>query len=250
MNAIPPLRLIPVIDLLGGQVVRGVGGMRESYRPIQSQLVSNAEPGQVAQALVNTFHTTELYVADLDAIAGKDPDACSLLAISLAGASLWIDAGSGDADRCQQLLDRLHAIDPPATIVVGLESVGHPSQLAGCVEAIDSARAVFSLDLKNGRPLVSAASAWPSEPLAIAELAIEAGFRRIILLDLAGVGQDDGIPTLALCQKLQQAHPTLEWISGGGVRGPHDLEVMAQHGVDAALVASALHDGRISATTG
>jgi phosphoribosylformimino-5-aminoimidazole carboxamide ribotide isomerase len=41
--------------------------------------------------------------------------------------------------------------------------------------------------------------------------------------------------------------PFLEIISGGGVRGPRDLQALAAAGADAALVASALHDGRLSA---
>ena len=32
------MEVIPVIDLLGGQVVRGVAGRRDEYRPIVSQI--------------------------------------------------------------------------------------------------------------------------------------------------------------------------------------------------------------------
>jgi phosphoribosylformimino-5-aminoimidazole carboxamide ribotide isomerase len=37
----------------------------------------------------------------------------------------------------------------------------------------------------------------------------------------------------------------VEIITGGGVATRNDLAILAQAGVDAALVASALHDGRI-----
>src|SRR5437660_464634 len=33
-----PMRVLPVLDLLGGQVVRGVGGQRHQYRPVVSRL--------------------------------------------------------------------------------------------------------------------------------------------------------------------------------------------------------------------
>ncbi|MFM8221178.1 MAG: nickel transporter, partial [Planctomycetaceae bacterium] len=45
------MQVIPVLDLLGGVVVRGVAGQRDSYRPIVSQLVDGAEPLAVARAL-------------------------------------------------------------------------------------------------------------------------------------------------------------------------------------------------------
>jgi phosphoribosylformimino-5-aminoimidazole carboxamide ribotide isomerase len=35
-------------------------------------------------------------------------------------------------------------------------------------------------------------------------------------------------------------------VAGGGVRGVPDLEALANAGCDAALVASALHDGRLT----
>ena len=43
--------------------------------------------------------------------------------------------------------------------------------------------------------------------MEIAALAIAAGFARLIVLDLAGVGMGDGIPTLALCRQLSDDYP-------------------------------------------
>ena len=43
--------LIPVIDLLDGQVVRGVRGERARYRPIESALCRGSEPLAVSRAL-------------------------------------------------------------------------------------------------------------------------------------------------------------------------------------------------------
>jgi phosphoribosylformimino-5-aminoimidazole carboxamide ribotide isomerase len=36
----------------------------------------------------------------------------------------------------------------------------------------------------------------------------------------------------------------LELVAGGGIRGPEDLARLEARGVSAALIASALHDGR------
>ena len=70
--------------------------------------------------------------------------------------------------------------------------------------------------------------------------------QRLEVVDLAGVGVGQGVPTLDLCRRLRAAYPKLELISGGGVRGVDDLKALRDAGCDAALVASALHDGRLT----
>jgi phosphoribosylformimino-5-aminoimidazole carboxamide ribotide isomerase len=44
-------------------------------------------------------------------------------------------------------------------------------------------------------------------------------------------------------------YPHLKLIAGGGIAGPADLDRLAALGVSGVLVASALHDGRISPST-
>ena len=64
-------RIIPVMDLMRGQVVHGVAGQRNKYRPISSSLVDGANPLDVASAFQKLFGVEELYIADLDAIMGR-----------------------------------------------------------------------------------------------------------------------------------------------------------------------------------
>ena len=64
-------------------------------------------------------------------------------------------------------------------------------------------------------------------------------------LDLARVGVAEGIATGALCRTLLQRFPNLRLITGGGVRSVDDLRAAEALGVEAVLVASALHDGRL-----
>ena len=47
--------LIPVIDLMHGQVVRAVRGDRHAYRPIVSALCDGSDPVTVARASVRTL---------------------------------------------------------------------------------------------------------------------------------------------------------------------------------------------------
>jgi phosphoribosylformimino-5-aminoimidazole carboxamide ribotide isomerase len=105
---------------------------------------------------------------------------------------------------------------------------------------------VFSLDLKDGRPLTTLSRWAACPPLEVAEAVVAAGFTRLIVLDLASVGIRQG-PTVAnLCQHLRRRHPEVELISGGGVRRLEDIQTLRAAGCDRVLVASALHDGSLT----
>jgi phosphoribosylformimino-5-aminoimidazole carboxamide ribotide isomerase len=81
-------------------------------------------------------------------------------------------------------------------------------------------------------------------PERIAARAQEAGAGSLIVLDLARVGMGSG-PDLGLITRVMAGAPGLAIFAGGGVRGLEDLEALARVGCDGALVATALHDGRI-----
>jgi phosphoribosylformimino-5-aminoimidazole carboxamide ribotide isomerase len=85
------------------------------------------------------------------------------------------------------------------------------------------------------------------QPIDIARWVINAGIQNLIVLDLADVGTAEGTRTLELCRDLRRLFPGIELVAGGGVRGLHDLRALADAGCTAALVASALHDGRLTA---
>ncbi len=64
-------------------------------------------------------------------------------------------------------------------------------------------------------------------------------------MDLARVGVGEGVGTETICRTMRARWPALHITAGGGVRGLADLNSLTEAGCDAALVASALHDGRI-----
>jgi hypothetical protein len=66
------MRIIPVMDLMAGQVVRGIAGRRAEYRPLVSPLCGSSAPLEVARAF-RGLGFSEMYLADLDAIAGATP---------------------------------------------------------------------------------------------------------------------------------------------------------------------------------
>jgi phosphoribosylformimino-5-aminoimidazole carboxamide ribotide isomerase len=239
------MRVIPVIDLLGGQVVRGVGGRRSEYRAIKSLLAADARPATVGRALVS-LGFRETYVADLDAIGGRESAWQTYEELVDCGLALVIDAGLKTVEQTRDLSRWAATHETIISIVAGLESSPNPDTLARMCAAVGPEQLVFSLDLRAGVPITESAAWQGLAPEQVALIALRAGVRRMIVLDLTAVGMGQGVGTELLCRSLRNLNPELELIAGGGVRGPADLRSLSAAGCNAALVASALHDGRLT----
>jgi phosphoribosylformimino-5-aminoimidazole carboxamide ribotide isomerase len=240
------MRVIPVIDWMNGCVVRGIAGRRSEYQPIKSRITTDARLATLAGAFVAQFGFHTVYVADLDAIMRCEPDPKAWKQISEAGLRLWLDAGIADSSQARGLLARIAELQIAADVVVGLESIESEAELRKIGQVAARRPAIFSLDLQNGRPLVRNAGWQDLSPLDLVKIANAAGLHDVIVLDLADVGTSQGTRTLDLCRQIRIATDTQTIIAGGGVRGFEDLKQMASAGCDAALVASALHDGRLT----
>ena len=83
-------------------------------------------------------------------------------------------------------------------------------------------------------------------PLELIGEVIDQGIEHLIVLDLSAVGVNRGVPTASLCHTVKQRWPDVQIWTGGGVRDISDLHRMAIAQVDGVLVASALHEGRIT----
>jgi phosphoribosylformimino-5-aminoimidazole carboxamide ribotide isomerase len=234
------MRILPVLDVMNGEVVRGVGGRRQEYRPIVSCLIPSSRPSDLIRAIRSHFGWDEFYLADLDAILGGAPAWTLYTALRTEGFRLWVDGGVRRMTQACQLAEV--GIE---SIVVGLETVAGPAELAAMARAFGE-RLVFSLDLRQGEPL-GERDAWEGEDAwSIAAQAVRLGVRRLLVLDLARVGLGGGTGTRELCARLCADFPFVEVSTGGGVRNRGDLEELRDCGVRAALVASALHDGRLT----
>ena len=208
---------------------------------------SSIDPGNVlalARAYTARLGLTEFYAADLDAIMGGVPQEALVTALAAHGAPLWLDAGVASVDGAQRALDA-----GAARVVVGLETLRSFDTLTRICAALGRDRVAFSLDLRDGEPVVAgvATAGIPQEPAhVLADRAGDAGVGSVIVLDLARVGEGAGLD-LALIARVRDAVPGLTLIAGGGIGGLDDLRRLAGAGCDGALVATALHDGRISA---
>ncbi len=236
------MRILPVLDVMQDEVVRGVGGQRHEYRPIVSRLTNSSRPLDVAGAIHKHFGLGEFYLADLDAITGGEPAWALYARLHEQGYRLWVDAGVRELTRACQL-----AAAGVESVVVGLETVAGPPALGEIVRALGE-RVVFSLDLRHGVPL-GRRDAWEGQDSwGIAGQAVRLGVRRLLVLDLTRVGLGSGTGTGELCARLCATFPDVEVSAGGGLRNRGDLQALRDAGVRTALVASALHDGRLTRT--
>ena len=246
------MQVIGVVDLLGGRAVHARAGTRESYAPVATIAGLRIEPGDamaVARAYVDRLGLTELYAADLDAILGRVEDAgrtspgTVVATVAALGAPLWLDAGVTTAEGAR------HALGVGAAhVVVGLETLSSFDALAEICTAVGGDRIAFSLDLRNGEPIIGTGVSNgipPGEPAQVlAARAADSGASAVIVIDLARVGTGTGLD-LGLIARVRTAAPRLTLLAGGGVRGLEDMARLADVGCDGALVATALHDGRL-----
>ena len=233
------MRIIPVIDLRAGEAVHGIGGDRARYEPVESALITTrGDALALAQAYAAVLETTEMYVADLDAIGGGAVQLAMHQRLSRLARS-WIDAGvRSEADACA-LIDA-----GAARVVVGLETMTGFELLRAMIERLGADRVVFSLDLRGGAPLASTAALRAMSPHELARRAVDAGVETVIVLDVARVGSAGGADEVVM-RELRATLPGVDLIAGGGVRHREDLDRLAAAGANGALVATAVHRGSI-----
>ncbi|MBA4186620.1 MAG: hisA/hisF family protein [Planctomycetaceae bacterium] len=238
-------RLIPVMDVMGGVVVRAIAGRREGYQPIVSTLTRATDPLGVAAALLQATGVSELYVADLDAITGRgqlSPVVRNLLAESTG--PVWLDAGFGPR---HDILDL--PASPHLRPVVGFETCRTPDFLRDFAYSPGPQVLGFSIDMRAGE-LIGNWRQWgvqdKQDAIGIARVAVSLAVRTLIVLDLARVGTGTGCGTEPLLHALRSEFPNVELIAGGGVRTWDDIDRLGEAGADGVLVASALHDGTIT----
>jgi phosphoribosylformimino-5-aminoimidazole carboxamide ribotide isomerase len=225
------MEIIPVIDLLHGQVVRAQRGQRGNYQPMSSPLCTSSKPREVAHALLELYPFRSLYIADLDAILGTGDsfDIVAELHEHFPGIDLWLDAGMHQPQQVNRVMEL--QIKP----VIGSERLETIDQYTRLREALYPEDMLLSLDFNadgfmGSTDLHTQPEIWPQQ---------------VICMTLAQVGSYSG-PDFATLNSLITRAGQRQVIAAGGIRDPQDISRLQELGVAGALVASALHDGKIS----
>ncbi|MCS3904470.1 phosphoribosylformimino-5-aminoimidazole carboxamide ribotide isomerase [Methylohalomonas lacus] len=221
------MKIIPVIDIRAGQVVAARAGQRAGYQPLRSPLAESSEPLAVITGLRALYRFDTIYVADLDAIQGHNPQYALIehLLEQLSDCAFWVDAGR---------IDNIPVLDNKRLRpVIGTENLATgetQKQLA------QWPRAILSLDFMNetaigDRDIHEHGEQWPAD---------------VIVMTLDQVGLNRG-PDYERLQQLQRQAPDRHLYAAGGVRDDTDLQRLDDMGIHGALVSSALHRQTIRA---
>ena len=254
----PRLQIIGVLDLLGGLAVHARAGARDRYAPVQNAAGWPIDPGNartLAEIYTDVLGISQIYAADLDGILHRRPQDDMTRGLASLSAPLWLDAGIRSVDDARRAI----ALGV-SRVIVGLETLPSFDLLSDICAAVGGDRVAFSLDLHDGQPLITSGAPGDDAarvdnaarvgdaqtPEEIAALAAISGANTVIVIDLARVGTGRGID-VDLLSRIRSAVPGPSLVAGGGVRGWDDLVLVARTGCDAALVATALHTGAISA---
>jgi len=223
------MEIIPVIDLKGGAVVHARMGRRDDYRPMETRLSPTSAPVDVARGLLSIHPFTTLYVADLDAIERRGDNRAALerLHDAFPRLTLWVDNGIARLGEAEAWLEA-----GIGHLVLGSES---QTDAALVRRFTNDPRIVLSLDfreraLQGPHELLADGAAWPS---------------KVIAMTLARVGSGAG-PDMDALTRVRDAGTSREVYAAGGVRGAADLAALARAGIAGALVASCLHEGRLT----
>jgi phosphoribosylformimino-5-aminoimidazole carboxamide ribotide isomerase len=225
------LQVIPVIDLMGGEVVRARMGDRASYRPFESPLSTTTDAVALVRGLLAVYAFPTLYVADLDAIQRNGDNLLSLRRIrnEFPALQMWVDNGAADIATLEALLH-----DDLSAPVIGSESQ-HDCKLIA--QHVGSRRVVLSLDFRDDEfqgpeEMLAEPALWP---------------QRIIVMTLARVGSGAG-PDLERLAAIRSIAGGRDIYAAGGVRDAADLAALKAAGAAGALIASALHEGSVVGT--
>jgi len=224
------MNIIPVLDLMNGQVVHAKHGERQNYMPIQSVLCNSSQPHAIVEAFLELYPFKHLYIADINAIQkrGHHQDIIASIALAFPDLEIYLDAGFSTNEEIN-IFNGIKVIP-----VLGSESIS-TIEAYQTIKNNQQKRMLLSFDFKNDiyqgpTALLQDSTHWQSE---------------LIVMSLSKVGSQLG-PDLEKLKHLKQISPQTKIYAAGGIRDANDLKSLKLENIDGALIASALHNGTLN----
>ncbi len=171
-----------------------------------------------------------LYIADLDAIEGRQDnrEAIRDIGASFPSLELWVDPGVRSNTEASRWRDQknLRLVLGSETLLSN-ETLGALNIHNDCVLSLDFREAGFLGDPE----VLTNAALWPSQ---------------VIVMTLSRIGGDAGPDAARLADVISRAGGR-EVYGAGGVRSADDVATLATTGAKGVLVSTALHNGGINA---
>lgn len=225
-------RIIFVLDILNGTTVHAVRGERSKYKPVTGSIIcASSFPLDIISALA----PREAYIADLDRLQHLG-DNFELIKKISGKTRTMADIGAQnikDVENCAIIAD---------TVILGTETAS--------LDLIEKAAIRFpgrinvSIDMKNGKVLARDRNLEIGHVELVRKLN-DYDIRDFIILDLSRVGTGAGIDVDFL--KGISASSSHDVLVGGGIKDMDDIKSLERIGISGALVATAVHSGKIPA---
>ena len=225
--------VIPAVDVRDGQAVQLVGGERHSGNEY-------GDPVVAAERWVEQGART-LHLVDLDgAFEGERANAAAIERIvETIDVPVQFGGGIRTAGDARDLLDR--GVD---RVILGTAAVENPEFVAEISETHPGS-VVVSLDARGGEVMISG---WTEgtglDPTTAAAEYEQRGAGAILFTDIDVEGRLDGVQTDPVRQLVDAVE--IPVVASGGVATIDDIRALRDAGASAAVVGSALYEGRFT----
>ena len=209
------MKIIPVLDVMGGLAVHGKSGKREEYKPLKSVLCNSSNPVEIAEKYKENGAKT-VYVADLDAIMRNGDNFEIIKKIDM---NKIVDAGVKDKNDLQNVLKICNKA------IIGTGTLKD-------LNLLKEKDIILSLDFKDGKLLnydLDEILSYVNEKTPL------------IILDISSVGTQMGINVELIKNIIHKVDNPI--YIGGGIRDEEDVKIAYDLGVNGVLIATAIHKG-------
>ncbi|HSN24765.1 MAG TPA: 1-(5-phosphoribosyl)-5-[(5-phosphoribosylamino)methylideneamino]imidazole-4-carboxamide isomerase [Kofleriaceae bacterium] len=228
------MKLLPAIDLIGGQAVRLEEGRRDRVtvfhdRPVE--LVAELARGGADR----------LHVVDLDGAFAGAPQQLELIRSIVAASPIPVEVGGGIRDRAA--IDAVLELGAQY-VVLGTAAVRSPALVEEACRA-HPGKVIVAVDARDG---VVAVDGWTASggvtAIELGQRAASWGAAALLYTDVSRDGLHVG-PNVEMTAQLTRA-VSCEVIASGGVGSLDDLVHLRDAGIAAVVVGRALYDRRFT----
>ena len=235
------MRLIPAIDLRGGQCVRLYQGR------FDAETVYGNDPLEILRRY-QALGARHVHVVDLDGARDGtqgNRGAIARLAQAPDGVSIQVGGGIRSREVASAMLDL-----GVRRLVIGSVAINQPQQVSGWLQDFGADRIVLAFDVRidaDGTPRLTT-HGWDAQTDTslwdvTADYA-QAGAVHVLCTDVARDGALSG-PNLGLYAEAVRRFPSIQWQASGGVSSGADLRALAETGVASVISGRALLEDRI-----
>jgi phosphoribosylformimino-5-aminoimidazole carboxamide ribotide isomerase len=228
------VKLLPAIDLIGGQAVRLEEGRRDRVT------VFHERPVELVAELARGG-ADRLHVVDLDGAFAGSPQQHDLIRQIVAASPIPVEVGGGIRDRAA--IDAVLALGAQF-VVLGTAAVRSPALVEEACRA-HPGRVIVAVDARDG---VVAVDGWTASggvtAVELGQRAAGWGAAALLYTDVSRDGLHVG-PNVEMTAQLARA-VSCEVIASGGVGSLDDLVRLRDAGIAAVVVGRALYDRRFT----